>query len=179
MSLCTKQTTPKYLNRNSPPYPANKCRAYSNKKGNNGLMYQAVPNKNGVNRWVKVSRRSSRRVTKRRSRKRTRSKSRKSKKTKSKKRKSKGRSSKPKKINYRGLWRPAPKPLSKMTRTEIISELRKFRNAWEKLTERGQDLDDAAFPYEPTSWWKGMLKEYYSDSSRKQAEEWLEILGYI
>lgn len=34
--------------------------------------------------------------------------------------------------NYKGMWEPTPKPLSKMTREELIKRLRKFRDAWEK-----------------------------------------------
>lgn len=48
---CVRQKTKKYINRNSPPYPANECPAGMLKKGNNGDIYVAWPDKNGVNRW--------------------------------------------------------------------------------------------------------------------------------
>jgi hypothetical protein len=50
---CVKQTISKYLNRPSPPYPANEC---CNKEmlGNDGQMYVSKRSSNGVCRWVKV-----------------------------------------------------------------------------------------------------------------------------
>ena len=44
----------KYANRPSPPRPANDpgCRDRV-RRGNDGLLYQSVSNKNGVYRWVK------------------------------------------------------------------------------------------------------------------------------
>lgn len=50
---CVRQTTKKYTSRPSPPYPANKCPAGDRRKGNNGEMFVAKPNRNGVNRWVR------------------------------------------------------------------------------------------------------------------------------
>jgi len=44
---CVEQTSKKYTNRNSPPYPANVCPVGDKKKGNDA-------NKNGVSRWVPV-----------------------------------------------------------------------------------------------------------------------------
>jgi len=44
----------KYLNRPSPPHPANK-HCGKTKKGNDGKMYKSVPNKNGVCTWKKVA----------------------------------------------------------------------------------------------------------------------------
>lgn len=50
---CVEQTTKRYTNRNSPPYPANVCPVGDKKKGNDGKMYVvSEPNKNGVSRWV-------------------------------------------------------------------------------------------------------------------------------
>ena len=52
---CVEQTSKKYTNRNSPPYPANVCPVGDKKKGNDGKMYVvSEPNKNGVSRWVPV-----------------------------------------------------------------------------------------------------------------------------
>jgi len=48
---CEKQTSLKYISRDSPPYPANKCRNEI-KEGNDGNIYQSKSNKNGVYRWV-------------------------------------------------------------------------------------------------------------------------------
>lgn len=51
---CTKQTTKKYINRSSPPYPANECKN-KRKKGNDKSYYDSVKASNGVYRWVKVN----------------------------------------------------------------------------------------------------------------------------
>ena len=50
---CTEQTTSKYLNRNSPPYPAQGC-PNSVKQGNDGKNYFSKPDKNGVYKWVLI-----------------------------------------------------------------------------------------------------------------------------
>ena len=50
---CSAQHTEKYMNRNSPRYPANKC-CHSIKLGNDGHSYQSIPNKNGVCAWKKL-----------------------------------------------------------------------------------------------------------------------------
>jgi len=50
---CTPQTTKKYQDRPSPPYPANECHN-KQMKGNDGLLYVSQISKNGVYKWVKV-----------------------------------------------------------------------------------------------------------------------------
>ena len=50
--MCDKQTTKKYRERNSPPYPANKCGLGDTMRGNDGKMYVVDVNKNEVHRWV-------------------------------------------------------------------------------------------------------------------------------
>ena len=49
---CVKQDVKKYVERPSPPYPANECRGKI-MKGNNGEMYISKPTSTGVYRWVK------------------------------------------------------------------------------------------------------------------------------
>ena len=44
--------------------------------------------------------------------------------------------------DYKGIWKPMPKPLDKMSRVELIRNLRNFWDAWEKETGRNQDLSD-------------------------------------
>ena len=75
--------------------------------------------------------------------------------------------------NYKKMWKPMPKPLNQMTREEIVNELRSFRNAWEKITTRSMDLSDERLGYEYLTSLKSLLKHYYSDESKLQAEEWL------
>ena len=52
---CPLSNLKKYANRPSPPRPANDpgCRDKI-RRGNDGLLYQSVSNRNGVYRWVKV-----------------------------------------------------------------------------------------------------------------------------
>jgi hypothetical protein len=49
MSDCIKlsNTIDKYAHRNSPPYPANKCKSMK-KKGNDGKFYISQTDKNGI-----------------------------------------------------------------------------------------------------------------------------------
>ena len=54
MSECVKMKSDKYSLRNSPPYPANKCKTMK-KKGNDGNYYLSESDKNGVYKWVKVN----------------------------------------------------------------------------------------------------------------------------
>ena len=75
--------------------------------------------------------------------------------------------------NYKKMWKPMPKPLNQMTREEIVKELRSFRTAWEKITTRSMDLSDERLGYEYLTSLKSLLKHYYSDESKLQAEEWL------
>ena len=49
-SSCAKQTTKKYTERPSPPFPAAECPG-SVKKGNNGKMYESIANVKGVYAW--------------------------------------------------------------------------------------------------------------------------------
>ena len=51
--MCDEQTTKKYRQRNSPPYPANKCSLGKVMVGNDDQSYVVVANKNGVHRWVR------------------------------------------------------------------------------------------------------------------------------
>ena len=54
MNECIKLKTDKYSFRNSPPYPANKCKTMK-KKGNDGKYYISQPDKNGKYKWVNVN----------------------------------------------------------------------------------------------------------------------------
>ena len=47
------KTTNKYKNRKSPPYPANNNKNKI-KKGNDGLKYKSISDKNNVYRWKKL-----------------------------------------------------------------------------------------------------------------------------
>ena len=51
---CRELTTLKYTSRKSPPYSANDC-PESTRYGNDGEMWESVPNKNGIYRWMKIS----------------------------------------------------------------------------------------------------------------------------
>jgi hypothetical protein len=54
MNECIKNKSNKYSFRNSPPYPANKCKTIK-KKGNDGKNYLSQPDKNGTYKWVAIN----------------------------------------------------------------------------------------------------------------------------
>lgn len=65
-SACKKQSTKKYTQRPSPPYPANQCPLTSRKKGNDGRMYKISKASNGVKRWVLATSKKAKSATKKR-----------------------------------------------------------------------------------------------------------------
>lgn len=75
--------------------------------------------------------------------------------------------------NYKGMWKPLPKPISNMSREELIKNLRSFRNAWEKITTRDQDLSNERLKEESNEQLKKLIKFYYSDEGKNLAAEWL------
>ena len=75
--------------------------------------------------------------------------------------------------NYRGMYEPLTKPISSMTREELIKNLQKFRDSWEKITTRDQDLSDERLNSEPTQRLRNQIKFYYSDDAKLLAEDWL------
>lgn len=75
--------------------------------------------------------------------------------------------------DYKGMWRPAPKPLHDMTRREMINNLCEFRDAWEKNMGRNQDLSDERLAGETDKGLRERLKYYYSDTAKHQAANWI------
>jgi hypothetical protein len=75
--------------------------------------------------------------------------------------------------NYKGMWKPLPKPLNKMSRKELIKHLRHFRNVWERETTRNQDLSDERLNEESDKDLRGLLEHYFSDESKQIAGDWL------
>lgn len=75
--------------------------------------------------------------------------------------------------NYRGMWKPQSKAIAKMSRDELIKELRLFRNAWERITTRHQDLSDERLKDETTDELRNLIKFYYSNEGKMIAEDWL------
>ena len=76
-------------------------------------------------------------------------------------------------IDYKGMWKPLPKPLSKMSRKELIKHLRSFRDVWESETGRNQDLSDERLKEESDKNLRELLEYYFSDSAKQQAGNWL------
>ena len=72
-------------------------------------------------------------------------------------------------VNYKGMWEPIPKPLNKMSRTELIKYLRRFRDAWERETARNTDLSDERLKGESDKNLRCLLKFYFSDSANQLA----------
>jgi hypothetical protein len=75
--------------------------------------------------------------------------------------------------DYRGLWRPAPKPIDKMTRNELINNLRKFRDAWEHEQGRNQGLSDEIMADESDTNLRERLSWYFSEIAKNQAANWI------
>lgn len=75
--------------------------------------------------------------------------------------------------NYRGMWYPQPKPLNDMSRDELLKHIRKFRESYEKITTRNQDLSDERLLKETDKELRNHLKWYFSDEARIQSEGWL------
>jgi len=75
--------------------------------------------------------------------------------------------------NYKGMYEPPTKPISSMTREELIKNLQKFRDSWEKITTRDTDLSDERLNDEPTERLRNLIKFYYSTSAKLSAEDWL------
>ena len=75
--------------------------------------------------------------------------------------------------NYKGMWKPLPKPLSKMSRKELIKHLRSFRDVWERETTRNQDLHDIRLKEESDKDLRGLLEFYFSDGAKQIAGDWL------
>jgi hypothetical protein len=75
--------------------------------------------------------------------------------------------------NYRGMWYPQPKPLDEMPREELLKRIRKFRDAFEKITTRNQDLNDDRLAGETDKELRVHLKYYFSEGARIQSASWL------
>ena len=75
--------------------------------------------------------------------------------------------------NYMGMWYPQPKPLTDMSRSELLKHVRKFRESYEKITTRNQDLGDERLLEETDKELRNHLKWYFSDAARILSEGWL------
>ena len=75
--------------------------------------------------------------------------------------------------DYKGMWKPAPKPLTKMSRNEMIRSLRAFRDAWEREMGRNQDLSDERLARETDKNLRDHLTYYYSETAKNQAANWI------
>ena len=76
-------------------------------------------------------------------------------------------------MDYKGMWKPAPKALNKMSRSEMIRSLRGFRDAWEREMGRNQDLSDERLAGETDKNLREHLTYYYSETAKNQAANWI------
>ena len=65
-----------------------------------------------------------------------------------------------------------PKPLTQMSREELIKELRSFRNAWERITSKSMDLSNSRLRSESLTSLRSLLKDFYTNESKLLAEQW-------
>jgi hypothetical protein len=77
--------------------------------------------------------------------------------------------------DYKDIWKPMPKPLNKMSRVELIRNLRNFRDAWEKETGRNQDLSDERLEGETDKTLRQLLAWYYTDAAKNIAANWIRM----
>ena len=75
--------------------------------------------------------------------------------------------------NYKGMWKPLPKPLNKMSRKELIKHLRGFRDVWERETTRSMDLGNERLKEESDKNLRDLLEFYFSDEAKQIAGNWL------
>lgn len=75
--------------------------------------------------------------------------------------------------DYKGMWKPAPKALNKMSRREMIRSLCGFRDAWEREMGRNQDLSDERIAGETDKNLRERLTSYYSETMKNQAANWI------
>ena len=75
--------------------------------------------------------------------------------------------------NYMGMWYPQPKPLTDMSRSELLKHVRNFRESYEKITTRNQDLGDERLLEETDKDLRNHLKWYFSDAAKILSEGWL------
>ena len=81
--------------------------------------------------------------------------------------------------DYKDMWKPMPKPLNKMSRVELIRNLRHFRDAWENETGRNADLSDERLDGETDKTLREHLGWYYSDTAKNLATNWIRDNKYI
>ena len=75
--------------------------------------------------------------------------------------------------DYKGMWKPLPKPLRNMSRKEMIYNLRKFRDAWETNMGGNQDLSDERLASESDTGLRERLEYYYSNMAKNQAANFI------
>jgi hypothetical protein len=75
--------------------------------------------------------------------------------------------------DYKSMWKPQPKPLSKMTRNEMLKHIRRFRDVWEKETTRNQDLSNERLKDETVVELRDHLKWYFSKEAKQIAGDWI------
>lgn len=75
--------------------------------------------------------------------------------------------------DYKGMWKPLPKPLRNMSRKEMIHNLRKFRDAWEHEQGRNQGLSDEIMANETDTNLRERLEYYYSNMAKNQAANYI------
>ena len=76
--------------------------------------------------------------------------------------------------DYKGLWKPTPKGLQKMSRKELLKEVNSIRRKWENYTGISQQLD-----YSIIKDWKDKdlretIKFYSSQETKQAAKKWIE-----
>ncbi len=80
--------------------------------------------------------------------------------------------------NYYGMWSKSVKPIKNMSKEELIKNLRKFRNNWEKITTINQDLSNLRLKTSTKKELQKIITFYYSNSSKNIARSYLLHKNY-
>jgi sterol desaturase/sphingolipid hydroxylase (fatty acid hydroxylase superfamily) len=76
--------------------------------------------------------------------------------------------------DYKGLWEPEPKGLTKMSRNDLLKKVNSIRKQWEKYTGISQQLDLFIIKDWKDKELRDTIKFYSSQETKKTARQWIE-----
>lgn len=79
-----------------------------------------------------------------------------------------------KQYDYKGLWEPEPKGLTKMSRKDLLKKVNSIRKKWEKYTGISQQLDSFIIKDWKDKELRDTIKFYSSQETKKTARQWIE-----
>jgi hypoxanthine phosphoribosyltransferase len=76
--------------------------------------------------------------------------------------------------DYKGLWKPVPNGLSKMSRKNLLKEVNSIRIKWENYTGISQQLDSFIIKDWKDKELRDTIKFYSSKETKQTAKKWIE-----